>query len=224
MKQLIPIVVLLFIMQSIVAQEAPKNNKKTWGIAVLMGSNTFYGDIKQYQKNANKKQNAINFNSGLQINKEFFSFLELHSFINKGSITGSSSVYHLFFKTNYIEYGLGVSVNITRLIKAPQDKVNVIFTGGAGILGFRSIAKDLVSETFTTGYGYLNDGSKTKVTNEVAAPIGIIIRYNINQLANVALHYELHSIKSDKLDGFTLQDSHNDRFSSINLALSYKIK
>lgn len=224
MKTFTYIIILFLTISQATAQTVAKDSLKSWFIGIQGGANTFYGDIKQSSKNNSGIDLPFNYAIGLKISKEFAKSLSIQGYCNMGLLSGASVKYDLTFNTEYLEYGAGMSINFTRLIKAPQDKVNLIFSGGFGLIQFRAQQKAIQTNLPISSYGYNSDGSKSDPTTEPVIPVGIGLRFNINSAFNVCIDYSLHSVMSDKLDSYNPNKTHDDRFSSIVIQLNYGLK
>ena len=221
-------------------------------IGVSYGISEFRGDIKQDGFiNTSNLNTAYNLRVGKEINNIFTCYAGFMSGALNGSKEkesyldldpaypydpyGNSDT--LFagekFTADFIEFDLITSINLESVIKhyyskySDNNRFDIFYNIGFGILSFKSIKRNNESGTYIYGYGYQDvEGEPERAKGIFTRPTARVICYGysasylISPRIKCTLLFLGRLTDTDFLDS-SLMSQQNDKFRNISLGLDY---
>lgn len=191
------------------------------------GSMLAFGDIKQYSfLPASNKENK--FGGGFAITKSFKSIYAIRAQFLFGGLGGQekNATPPVYYKTSLVGYSVHGLFNINELIwgQTKPNKLSVYAIVGFGYASYRAFQKNLTTDTYVKSVGYKNYKlDKAKKTTDVVIPVGLGIKYKINENFDINFETIFHYALSDKLDAqFVKGDNSNDKYLYTNIGITYK--
>jgi hypothetical protein len=221
--------------------------KQGWFIGVDGGVTLFYGDVSLYNKFPKTKDfsksagNIINIFGG----KKFKFGLSAEANVFKGTLKGEKQadrLYRRYFNADIMGYSVSAKYNLSQLLfRDKNDRVffnrlSVYLTVGGGQIFFRSrlyklannnlwylenvsgfSATGIDSAGISTAGGLVAD--KAKTISAIIVPVGGKLNFKLNQKTNLVLDISYVTCFTDKLDSWTRNWTHKDRYLSAGLGL-----
>jgi OmpA-OmpF porin, OOP family len=200
-----------------------------WSVGVNGGVLLFYGDIRQYDFYPVTEYNSEwRFGGGLTVNRSFNSFFSLQGQLLFGQLSGSRAIRRagrtftstwpadVYFETNIFEYGVNAVINLSNLTLSQRSKprkLSVYALAGLGLVTFDSEVKSLQTE-----FRFNKSGK----TTETVVPVGLGVKYKINNKFDVGLETTFGNVNTDKLDATVVNGSASDKYSYSDVTLTYK--
>ena len=150
------------------------------------------------------------------------------------TVFGASNVKNgIYFKTNFSQIStslyfdlnnLGISLFNVRKGFLVKRRVAIYSYVGVGMIHFDSKIKTLKNDSAFTVYQMGISGK----SYEAVVPVGIGVKYKINNKINIGLDYRMNNVFTDKLDGFVyngtgqwLRQGNNDKYGYFSVGLTY---
>ena len=195
------------------AQDSPesldgKTFSESLSFSLGIGSANYYGDL---MKNSGvfKQTSAPSVSMGVQY--------KVNSYINCGINIGYQKLQgadsksggahpgrNLDFKSNVFDF-----TAFGELILLPKSNIRPVISAGFGVMAFDAFTEDangkkvMLRELGTEGQGL--PGNKGLYSNATwVAPVGIGVRYTINENMGIMLHYKYHFTGTDYLDDVSM--------------------
>lgn len=124
------------------------------------------------------------------------------------------------------EYSLSAKIEPIRLFNSDyQGKLNPFIRGGLATTSFRSVRRDIETNTIILPtYGYENNGIlKINKKNALSIPVALGLNYQISPSFAVELEQSVSFTNTDVLDAYAGNPVNNDFFSFTQLGLRYTI-
>lgn len=200
---------------------APATEKKkfnTWSVTANLGLLLFYGDIRQYDwYPLGTYQNERQLGYGFTLNKALTPVFGLQGQILAGKLSGTRRDQGVFFEANVFEYSLNATVNFSNLSfsgRLKQRKLSFYGLLGIGLTNFTSDKKDLGTEGVV---------KSVESTTETILPIGLGLKWKLNDKFDLGLELTARNVNTDKLDVTVSEGSALDKYGYTSLSLTYKI-
>ncbi|MFZ4741563.1 MAG: OmpA family protein [Bacteroidales bacterium] len=228
MKKLIVLFVIAFLSLPYLASSQEVGGKKildNWSINVNGGASLFWGDIRQYKfypvTNYTNEWNAA---FGFILTKKLSSVFELRGQFIKGNLSGTRRPSKYYFKAQFNEYNMNVTMNFSRLFLGddPCRRLNFYGMAGLGFVDFRSVKRQLGTDNYLASRGYSANGTvEEKMQTESVATLGFGVKYKLDSRFEINLENIWTVANSDLIDaakgGFKY-----DILSYTSIGLTYK--
>ena len=208
----------------------------TWSASISGGSMLFFGDIKQFdfypvsKKNSEDWYNLKNgiserkWGFGIDLSKQLSTVFGIWGILENGNLAGMKDTTKTYFNASILTCGLNLTVNILPIInpemKSPKIAVYGIF--GIGLCKFKTIEKDITTDTLIFSYGYGEFKQKKKRTTEIDIPLGAGVKYKFTNNVDIGLESILNNINTYKLDGGNVYNSsRKDKYLYTALTVTY---
>ena len=205
---------------------------KDWSVGAKLGLLHFVGDIYE-SSTENLGDTRAGF--GLSITKSLSSTFGLQGNLLYGALKGTDRGEPVinenglgtypngkYFTTNVIQGGVNLLVNLNNLVAstATADRRLTLFGyGGIGGISFEPVVYNLTSdEPVVSGQ---SDQGNPGVVNAPVFPVGLLLKMHINKNWDLGLDANMNFVSSDKLDGWVVDGSSNDRYTGLGLSLFY---
>lgn len=196
-----------------------------WSINASGGLSLFWGDLRQFKfYPVDKYENERNFAYSFTLSKKLSNTFELRGQFIKGEMSGTKRYLKRYFKGEFNEYYLGGTLSFMNLIYGyePCRRIDIYGIGGIGFIDFRSVKRVLGSDKFIESTGYSNKGSvKEKMQTETVVPVGLGIKYKIDQRFELNIESIWTIANSDRLD-LSEGDFKYDILTYTSIGLTYK--
>lgn len=211
---------------------------KTLNVGVNAGSMLFYGDIRQYDwAPITSYHNELGWGGGLTVTKSFSNVLGLQGQLLFGTLAGTKRGMQdtvkkwypngSYFNASVFEYCINGIFNFTNISfsgSTKPRKITAYALAGIGLTNFKTERKSLLEDTRVNSFGYVADkDGKIKRTTETVLPIGLGMKYKINNQFDLGLEITLRNVNSDKLDASVVNKTARDKYGYTNLNLTYKL-
>jgi hypothetical protein len=224
---------------------------KGWAIGLNYGFTQFRGDIKE---SSFLKSSSFSNSYSLEIQKPINPLFKMSVEVIFGNLTGlrDASAYSLsksttanvydpyelylengeIFENSFVEYDLKFCFDIERLIKKYYSsfninkKISLLYNFGVGLNMFRSIKRNLntQSEIYAHGYDYVNSNFEMNI-NRVRSRVlqyGFSVSYNLIRNIDIQCSSIMRVSDSDYLDSSSMNSQpQNDRFRVISFGIIY---
>ncbi len=209
----------------------------TWSATLSGGSMLFYGDLRQFDfypvtiKNSKDWYNITNGLSeysggfGLAISKQLSPVFGIQVMLEKGELGGINTKVNAHFNANIFTYGLNVKINLLPIF-APNlksTKIAIYGIAGIGLCDFKTHEYTISTSTLISNYGYGDFGGSKKTTTETVIPLGIGVKYKINNQFDIGIESTINNVNTDKLDARVVTGSAKDKYGYTAITLTYKI-
>lgn len=175
--------------------------------------------------------NELSFGGGVRINYHFSNLFSLGLNGIYGNLKGTKTKFitgqtaNLKFDATVMETSLLGNVNFLKWW-APKLKINnfINFYGfiGVGLIQFRSILSNSITNEFIYSQGYSNEGNtKAKMTTEAILPLGIGMNVKLSKKLTLNLETGLRYINSTKLDSYIRYNGNNDKYNYTCVGINY---
>lgn len=175
-----------------------------WTINASGGLSLFWGDMRQYKfYPVDKYENERNFAYSFTLSKKLSNTFELRGQFIKGEMSGTKRYLKRYFKGEFNEYYIGGTLSFINLIYGyePCRRFDIYGIGGIGFIDFRSVKRVLGTNAFVSSTGYSNKGTvEEKMQTETVIPVGLGIKYKIDQRFELNLENLWTIANSDRLD------------------------
>ncbi|NVN93808.1 MAG: OmpA family protein [Bacteroidetes bacterium] len=228
MKKLIVLFVLTFLSLPYFASSQEvggKNILDNWSLNVNGGASLFWGDLRQYKfypvTNYTNEWNAA---YGFILTKKLSSTFELRGQFIKGDLTGTRRPSKTYFKAQFNEYNMNITMNFSRLFLGddPCRRLNFYGIAGLGFIDFRSVKKLLGSDKFIESRGYSANGTvEEKMETESVVTLGFGAKYKLDSRFEINLENIWSVVNSDLID-VTKGGFKYDILSYTSIGLTYK--
>ncbi len=198
-----------------------------WSLNGNFGANLFYGDLSSNPLKGNSDQ--FQWSGSVMLGKKISNIFDIRGQLMTGRLSGrkhiSDNIYNtdLYFITNIFEYNINTSINLSNLFmgEKPERKLSIFATAGIGLIDFRSGMYDFFTDNFLGGYGYkkINQDLGEKTTEGVI-PLGLELKYKLNNRIDFITGFTMHGVNTDKLDVYQ-GSSTKDMFGYISLGFVY---
>lgn len=198
----------LLLMLNATAQESPKNldgpGASKFRISAGVGTANYYGDLK---KNSLFSQTSVSFSAGLAyaFTSKFAARLDMGIQRLQGSDSKSGGAHrsrNLSFKSNVFDFAISGEYTILNLDKFP---ITPYVSAGIGVMFFNPYTNDAAGkkqslpELGTEGQG-IAGFPKAYSTAALEFPLGIGVKYPINEKMALALDFNYRITRTDYLD------------------------
>jgi OmpA-OmpF porin, OOP family len=221
-------------------QTTPSTEKvkyNTWSATVSAGSMVFYGDLRQFDfypvtiqnsKDWYKLQTGLSeYDRGfsLAISKQLSPVFGVQGMLLKGALGGIRPSVDAHFNASLLSYGFNLKINFLPLFNPniKPKKISVYGIIGIGLVDFKSREWSLSTGDTLMSYGYGDFGAEKKATTETVVPLGLGIKYQINNRFDIGLESILNNVNTDKLDARVVSGSAKDKYGYTCVTLTYKI-
>jgi len=204
--------------------------------ATLLG----YTDLKVYDyAPVFKYQNENKFGGGLSVVKALSNVFSIRGQFLYGGVAGTKrgdaydaatnkvaaddftgTVYYpsgRYFKTNIMEGSIQLIFNVSNLSftgKVGQDRKFALYMfAGHGLVSFETELFRLLTD---------DKVDQTGKTTEAVNPVGLGLKFKINNKFDLTLEGTMRRVNSDKLDAFAVKESANDYYGYTALGFNYK--
>lgn len=226
-------------------------NDMSWRLSY--GITEFQGDLKQEGfLNSNNTSTSYNLSISKKINEVFSissevllgelkGFRDAQDYIVSEKVVGVYDPYKLYeglgeaFVADFFEIDLIATINLESIINRyytnylDQDRVNIFYNIGIGLLSFKSIKHNKQSETDIYGYGYEYIGGSFEDTQDIynrpksrVISYGYTISYLINPDIKLICSFMSRIADTDFLDA-SLMNQENDKFRNITIGIDYDL-
>jgi Outer membrane protein beta-barrel domain/SPOR domain len=183
--------------------EGTKRFFDNWRINLNMGANLFHGDIEEYSFAPYKEDWRMAY--GLMARKQFTPVFGMGLQLLKGRLhgtklhDGNGNPADLAFDANMFEYNMHAYFDLSTLFSGnnPNRPFTIYGLAGMGFSNWESKAK-----TYSTGAVIKSSGTANDKTTEWVIPVGMGLRYNINNRWGLNFESTLRGVNSDKLDAW----------------------
>lgn len=212
-------------------------------LGVSYGISEFKGDIKEDGFiNSNNTNSLYNIRISKEINKFFSISSEILFGDLSGSETQSTEAYDPYdfyeelgekFIADFFELDLITSINLESVLEyyypkySDNNRFDICYNLGFGILSFKSIKRNNESNTYIYGYGYKDlegeyESAKGFFDRPKARVIsyGYSVSYLINSKVKCKLLFLGKLADTDFLDS-SFMNQQNDKFRNISLGIDY---
>jgi len=215
-------------------------------LGISYGISEFKGDIKQ---DGFINSNNTNISYNFRVTKKINPLISISSEILFGDLSGrkntenqSATAYDPYgfyeglgekFTSDFLEVDLITSINLESVIKhyyskySNNNRFDIFYNIGFGILSFKSIKRNNESGTYIYGYGYQDAegefGSAKDFFDRPKARVicyGYSASYLISARIKCTLLFLSRLTDTDFLDS-SLMNQQNDKFRNISLGLDY---
>ena len=223
--------------------------KQGWFVGIDGGVTLFYGDVALYNNFPKAKDFRKSFGNTINIfgGKKFKFGLAAEAQVFKGTLKGEKQadlLYRRYFKADIMGYSVSAKYNLSQLLFRDKNdrsffnRVSIYLTVGGGQIFFRSrlyklalnnqwylenvsgfSANGIDSAGIASAGGLVAD--KAKTLNAIIIPAGGKINFKLNQKTNIVLDLSYVTCFSDKVDSWSRNWSHKDRYLSAGLGLVY---
>jgi hypothetical protein len=223
--------------------------KQGWFVGIDGGVTLFYGDVALYNHFPKAKDYRKSFGNSFNIfgGKKFKFGLAAEAQVFKGTLKGEKQadlLYRRYFKADILGYSLSAKYNLSQLLfrnkndRSFFNRLSVYLTAGGGQVFFRSRLYKLalndqwylenVSGFSATGIDSAGIGmagglvaEKAKTLSAIIVPVGGKINFKLNQKTNVVLDISYVTCFTDKIDSWSRNWTHKDRYLNVGLGLVY---
>jgi OmpA-OmpF porin, OOP family len=193
------------------------------------GGMVTFSNIKE--KDYMPTDGELKFGGGAIIGYQISPILGLQGQFIYGDVAGKKdlwldkSIANRKFNTNVMEFGFNATISLSKWW-APRLKLNkkLDFYGlvGFGLVAFRSKLYTLDQGIFITAIGYSSDGTtKQARTIEAVYPVGLGVKYKINEKWNIGIETNLRNMNTDKFDAFVRKYNPKDKYSYTFIGIQY---
>ncbi len=209
----------------------------TWSATLSGGSMLFYGDLRQfdfYPVTIKNSKDWYKLPSGLSeyaggfgvaISKQLSPIFGIQGMLEKGTLGGIRTTVNAHFNASILTYGINVKINFLPIfnpnLKSP--KIAIYGIAGIGLCDFKTHEYSISSYTLLSSYGYGDFGGEKKTTTETVIPLGIGVKYKINNQFDIGIESTINNVNTDKLDARAVSGSAKDKYGYTALTLTYKI-
>ncbi|MCX6270321.1 MAG: hypothetical protein NTU44_03705 [Bacteroidetes bacterium] len=207
-----------------------------WTLDLNYGVLIFYGDIKEKDFiPVSRPKNELCYGFSTVLAYRFNDFFSLGTQYLSGRLCGVNTRVNRYFTADIQDVSLQGILTLNDLIfNMNREKVEVYAMLGAGFLYFRSVQKDLLTDSVINVQGYEMIGMKAKKkTTEFMIPVGLGIKVNLNQFNRAKKSFSgkwyatasfcVHTPGTDKLDAeLSPIKSGRDSYSYFSVGLTYR--
>lgn len=220
---------LLLLIQNSFSQNATTIKHNKLSIGLNYGALVSFANIKEKDFLPTSKE--LSFGEGIRINYHFSNIFSLGLNGIYGNLKGTKTKFvtgnpaNLKFDATLVETSLLGNVNFLKWW-APNLKINnyANFYGfiGVGLVQFRSILTNSITNEFIYSQGYTNQGiTKAKMTSEATIPMGIGVNIKLNKRFTINIETGIRYLNSTKLDSYIRYPGTNDKYNYTCLGLNY---
>ncbi len=217
-------------------EKTTKTKYNTWSATISGGSMLFYGDLRQFGIYPVTKKNSQDWYGltdglseystgfGLAISKQLHPIIGIQGMIEKGNLSGLKIKTNAHFNASFYSYGLNVKIYFLPLINPNAESPRFAIYGitGFGLCNFKSMQTKISSGEIIHSFGYGNHGQEERLTHESYIPVGLGLKYKINNKFDIGFESTFKYVNTDKLDARVKENSAEDMYGYNALTLSYK--
>lgn len=202
-----------------------KTANHSWFIGVNTGLTPFWGDLSVNDKSIFSKlseESSIAF--GFTVGKQMGPYFNIHGNFVSGKLTGSRPYSDIYFETSFYEESIELDLNVGNLVAGGKSDspFHYYITAGLGMMDYRVISRKISTDEFIDAYGYVSEGNvKSKRVKELIFPLGIKVDYQFDKNWAACVAYASREMDTDKLDATIGSTGISDRYSYLNVGLSY---
>lgn len=203
----------------------------TWFATLSGGSMLFYGDIRQYPIYPVGKSpypegiSERKWGFGLAVTNQLSPIFAVQGQFQCGKLSGFRRQVKAYFITGFTEYALNGIVNLGDVFYHKLTTLGFSVYGvlGVGLISFKSLQKEMISDEEIFSYGYGSYGQRKEKAKAIVIPTGLGAKYKINDKFDVGLEFSMNNVFSDQLDARVVSGSKKDKYGYTCLTLSYNI-
>jgi outer membrane protein OmpA-like peptidoglycan-associated protein len=201
-------------------------------VGLNFGSLLPYGDIKKWDFWPTKEE--LSWGGGAIVNYQFSPLFAMQGQLLVGKLSGekprflnTTGSYHhgqqanLKFEAEFYETSINFTVSLNRLLtpcSKLNNRLNIYALAGLGYVSFRSQLRKTDDDSFVASWGWLTNGTvKGNMTRELVIPVGMGVKYKINDRFDVYLESTIRNAYTDKLDAYVRANNSNDKYGFTSL-------
>jgi len=196
-----------------------------WSININGGASLFWGDLRQYSfYPVGNYENERNAAFGFILSKRLSSTFELRGQFIKGNLSGTRRIASVYFEGQFNEYNANLKMNLSRLIYGdnPCRKFNIYGMVGLGFVDFRSVKKQIGTNSYVYSRGYSAAGTvDEKMQTESVITAGFGASYKLDSRFELNFENIWTGVNSDDIDA-TRGGFDYDILTYTSLGLTYK--
>jgi OOP family OmpA-OmpF porin len=208
----------------------------TWSASISGGSMLFFGDVKQFdfyplsKKNSEDwygLQNGISerkWGFGLNLSKQLTPVFAIQGMLENGNLAGMKDTIKSYFNASILTCSINMKINILPIINPylKDHKISVYGIFGIGLSKFKTIERNIPTDTIIFSYGYGAFNQEKKRTTETVVPIGAGIKYRVTNNMDIGIESILNNVNTYKLDGGNEYNSaEKDKYLYTSLNITY---
>ena len=252
MKKCLFFLISLCLLQSNTKAQQSGKEFNTLSIGLDLSTNTFLGDIKQYNfyPSTYNGFNELGYSASLNIKKTIDNIFAVRAELGTGSLAGLRRKYgsceecfsgfhpaldsrSITFLAKYTNYDASLELNLSNLVinryKKKQPSIKMFGEIGLGLMSFTSELKDLNTKEILGTRGYENgDIDKKSPQTEAYMKLAATALYQLNKRFDISGKVKYYFIDSDKIDvidasGRDVPGATKDKFLSFSVGINYNI-
>jgi opacity protein-like surface antigen len=224
-------VICLFSFNSYSQSSLGSDTIANWSATLSTGSMLLYGDLRQYgiwpmgKTDYPKDISERKCGFGLAVNRKLSPVFSVQGQFQMGKLSGFKREANACFISGFNEWGINGIVNFVKLIlpDLENQKISVYGVLGIGLINIKAMQKSISTDEVVISYGYEINGEKQKRTTETVIPIGIGVKYTINNNFDAGIEILMNNVNTDKLDAYVSEGSAKDKYGYTCLTLTYKL-
>lgn len=204
----------------------PEFSYNKWSVDLHSGLMLLFGDIKQYPLMPVADYNSeYKFGFGLSVNHQLSTTFNIKANLLFGTLAGTKRQLNRTSRAEITEYSLLSNMSLNNLFFPNKTacRLKVYAIGGVGFFSFRSSLRRLNSNKFITGYGYDATGrSQTSLHSGIVVPLGMGIKYRIDDDVDLGIESTYRLTNTDKLDAADWAGTASDKYVYTSVTVTYK--
>ncbi|HPS18386.1 MAG TPA: OmpA family protein [Bacteroidales bacterium] len=226
-----------FFLNTFTIGQTEKVKYNTWSASVRVGAMNFYGDLRQFDFYPVSAQQAkdwykitddvseTNLGFGLSVSKQLSPTFAIQGILDKGKLGGVKHSVEAYFKGDVLNYGFNLVVNFSNLFwpSSKNNKIGFYGYAGLGFTDFKAKQYHISDNSSIYSYGYGENGQENKMVTETTVPLGLGLKYKLNNKFDIGIETSLKNVNTDKLDARVRANTAKDKYGFTCVTLTYKI-
>ena len=129
-----------------------------------------------------------------------------------------------YFNASILTFSINMKINILPIINPniKDHKISVYGILGIGLSKFKTIERNISTDTIIFSYGYGDFKQEKKKTTETVVPVGAGIKYRVTNNMDIGIESILNNVNTYKLDGGNAYNSaEKDKYLYTSLNVTY---
>ena len=215
----------MLVIQQLNAQQSVS---KQFSFGLSFGTSVAYTDIKQhYTAPTFKYEKELSFSFNVYGEYTFTPILGMRGDFLIGQLAGTRRQDDHYFNAEFNDITLSGTINFSNLLFQRIKNKRCFLYGfiGAGMVNYRTIRRGLESEYLFEQHGYIETSDhkikeKDKAITEVVIPVGLGLKYRLNNHLMIIGEASSRRLNKDNLDAYENGPT-NDHYNYYGLGLNY---
>jgi len=198
----------------------------TWSLSFYTGPTQFYGDVAgDVFWPGGRRDGSLGLNFQGFVTRQFTPVYGLNFKFMYSDVIAEESLKRQWFEANAIHYGFNNTISFANWFwpNRPKKRWDAYFLAGLGLNHYRTIARNMDTDSVIGYYGYTNGGlDKDKRWIRTSWNVGFGAKYKLSNRLDIGFEVAQLNLPIDNFDGIVVHLSELDKYGYTAIGITYK--